>query len=180
VTEKHPMKTIARICAALALILLAGCSAQEDGHSVFRFFSVKDGSAAVRTPGLPDALVTANGDLSIAGKPVAVEPQQRDLLKRYYAAILALHEQTVAIGAAGAATGTQAVSSVLAALTSGNPDKIDQEVNAKAAQVETEVARLCADLGEIRRLQTSLAEQVPDLKPYATITADLLTNCRVE
>jgi hypothetical protein len=173
------MKTIARISATFALALLAGCSSQEN-YSAFRYFSVEDGSVAVHAQGLPDAHVAANGDLNIAGKPVAVEAPQRDLLKQYYTAILALREQAIATGMAGAATGAQAVTSVVSGLASGNPDKIDQEVNAKAARVEAEAAKLCAKFGEIRTLQLSLAEQLPALKPYATIAPGATVNCRSE
>lgn len=163
-------------------ILLALCTATAacgHGDSEFQHLSVLDDShVAVHAPGLADAVVTASGALSIAGTPVTVDSVQAQIAARYFASALALRNDAMKTGAAGASTAATAIASVAVGLASGNPDSIDAKVNASAAKVEAAADRVCADVQALSQAQNELAAALPQFKPYATIAAHEVNNCR--
>ena len=162
---------------------VAGCSSGTtttyiSGDSVTNYITIHNGIIAVHAPDRADADITATGDLSISGTSVTVTDAQRDLLKHYYSAAVALRDHGIATGNAGIATAGKAISSVASGLLSGNTDKIDGEVNASAAKVEAKVALICTDLAELRSNQETLAAQLPAFQPYAVIKADDADDCQ--
>jgi hypothetical protein len=178
----HPLSDIAMTTLRTLLLLstfglAAGCSDHGDGGSVFQYFSVNDGNIAVHAPHAPDAIIAADGALSIGGKPVALSAAQQELLKHHYADVVAVREHAYATGAAGAATGRQALASVASGLANGTPDKIGAEIEARAAKVEAEAAKICADLADIRITQQAIAQQVTEFKPYALIDTKTVADC---
>jgi hypothetical protein len=62
-----------------------------------------NGDVTIRAQGAPDAIVTANGDLRIDQRPVAVDASQRGLLKAYYSSATLMLTDGIATGKAGAA-----------------------------------------------------------------------------
>lgn len=157
---------------------LLGCAGGDNDNSITNYISIHDGSVAVHAPHRADANITAAGKLSIAGQSITVTAPQRDLLKHYYATALALRDHGIATGAAGMATASQALSSVASGLASGQPDKIDAEVNASAAKIEAKVALICNDLADIRSTQEALASQLAAFQPYALIKDSEADECR--
>ncbi|HUW51924.1 MAG TPA: hypothetical protein VMV99_00695 [Rhodanobacter sp.] len=162
----------------LAAACLTGCDDRDHHETVANYISIHDGSVAVHAPGRADADISAAGDLSIADTNVPVSAAQRDLLRHYYSTALALRDHGIATGKAGIATAGQALKSVASGLASGNPDKIDSEVNASAARVKAQAALVCNDLADLRTVQESLAAQLPAFQPYAQIKASEADKCR--
>ena len=163
-------------------VCLLGCdnrSGDVDGN-IDNLISIHAGRVAVHAQGQGDADITAAGDLSIAGKPVAVTATQSALLKRYYASALAIRDHGIATGEAGVATANKAITSVASNLANGNPEKIDAEVHASAANVEAQADKICDDLGQIHSIQQTLVAQLPAFRPYALIKASEANDCRHE
>lgn len=168
--------------ASLPVLLasvIAACSGGSGGQSVLPRISVVDDShVAVHARGAPDAIVSANGTLTIADRDVAVTAQQQEALKRYYAGVVAIHKDAIATGKAGLGTAGTALKSVVSGLSSGNPDRIGSEVEAQAAKVEAAAMNVCRDLSVIQTEQTAIAEQLAEFRPYAVIDARSVADCR--
>lgn len=162
----------------LAAACLAGCNDHDRAETITSYISLHRGSVAVHAPGRPDADISAAGDLGIAGKAITVTAAERDLLRHYYATALAIRDHGLATGRAGMATAGKALSSVASGLASGNPDKIDAEVNASAAKVEASAALVCNDLADIHATQEKLAAELEAFRPYALIKASEADDCR--
>lgn len=164
------------------LSVLALCAATAAcGHSDWEFqhLSVLDDShIAVHAPGLADAVVTASGDLNIAGKPVILNAAQVQIAARYFASAMQLRNDAVKTGAAGVSTATTAIASVAEGLASGNPDSIDARVNASAAKVDAAANRVCADVRALTQVQNDLAAALAQFQPYATIAAHEVNDCK--
>lgn len=157
---------------------IAACSSGSDNDSVFRYISVIDNThIAVHAHSAADAIVTASGELSIAGKSVAVTPIQQDLLKRYFDGVISLRKDAIATGKAGVGTAEQAIGSVIAGIASGNADKIGTDVDAQAAKVDAAAAMVCKDLAAIHITQDAIADQLPAFQPYAQIGARQVSDC---
>jgi hypothetical protein len=121
--------------------------------------------------------VSAAGELSIDGKNLTLDQKQKELVIKYFSGASALRQDGIATGMAGADTAMTAISSVASNLASGNPDKIGQEVNAKAAKVEAQAQKVCSDLRELASTQNALAASLPDFKPYALIDVQTVDEC---
>jgi hypothetical protein len=169
---------------ALCLALLAACGS--GGHdarstSVFQHLSISDnGDVIAHADGGGDARISAAGELEIAGKPVPVDPTQRQLLASYHADAVKLQKDGIATGAAGLSTGMHALSAVASGLASGNPDSIDAKVNAKADKVEALARTVCADLAHLYTDQGQVTAAVPAFAPYATIEQHEVSDCHTD
>lgn len=177
------MKAIRNItCATLLAVALAGCGSGGGGSNQlqlgFQHISVLDGtSIAVHARSGPDAIVSAAGTLSIDGKDVQTTPAQQDLLKRYFASVAALRADAIATGMAGVATAGTAIRSVVSGLANGTPDQIGPAVEARAATVEAQAAKVCNDLADVRSTQEAVAAQLAAFRPYALIDAQQVNDC---
>ena len=172
------MSMLHTILGPLALACaLAGCG--RTGNDIaFQHIRVLDaGHIAVHAHDGPDAIVAADGGLSIAGQPVPTTPAQRILLKQYFSAAVALRDDALATGLAGAATAGQAIGSVVAGLASGDTAKIGPEIEARAARVEAKAAKICSDLAEIRVRQDAIAAELAAFRPYALLTREQVAQC---
>ncbi len=173
------MKMIPTFAIALPLVTsFSGCIIQSDDSSVFNHISIHDGSVAVHARSAPDAEVTTAGDLSIDGKVVAVTNDQRDLLKQYYAQVIAIRNDGIATGKAGAAMAGHAIGSVASGLAHGNPDSIGPAIESRAKGIEAKAMAVCNDVETLRAKQTAIASAVPAFKPYALIDANEVKDCR--
>ena len=175
------MNTIRKFSSAAAFAaLLAGCSMQLDfgNGSVFRYISIHDGNIAVHAHSAPDAIVTPAGDLSIDGKAMTLTPVQRDLLKQYYAQVLAVRDDGIATGKAGAAMAGHAIGSVAAGLAHGNPDSIGSAIDARAKQVEAKAMAVCNGVAALQTKQNAIASALPEFKPYALIDGKEVSDCQ--
>lgn len=162
----------------IALVLaLGGCGHNENGNSFTHFSVVDDSHLAIHARGAADAVIAVDGNLRIDGKPVALAPTQRALLKDYYAGIVALRHDAIATGAAGLATAGAAISSVVSGLANGDADSIGAKVDEKAAKVDAAAAKICVDLASIRMQQDAIAAQLPAFRPYALLDAREVADC---
>ena len=168
-----------RLKTSMLLALCAATAACSHGDSEFQHLSVLDDShVAVHAPGRADAIVSASGALSIAGTPVTVNAAQAQIAARYFTSAVALRDDAMKTGAAGASTAATAIASVAVGLASGNPDSIDAKVNASAAKVEAAADRVCTDVQALTQAQNELAAALPQFKPYATIAAHEANDCK--
>jgi hypothetical protein len=159
-------------------LLAAACTDHGIGQgSVFQHFDVVDGTVVVHSRTAPDATIDANGQFAIDGKTAPLSDAQHELFRHYRERVLALRHDAVETGKAGAATGVQAIASVASGLANGTPEKIDEEIQAKAAKVEAHAKQVCGDLADIRSIQQSLVTQLPAFAPYATIEASMVADC---
>jgi hypothetical protein len=162
---------LSALCAATA-----ACGHQ---NTEFQHLSVLDDNhVAVHAPGRSDAIVSASGALSIDGTPVTVDAAQAQIATRYFASAIALRDDAMKTGAAGASTAATAITSVATGLASGNPDSIGDKVDASAAKVEAAANRVCADVQALAQAQNELAASLAQFKPYATIAAHEVNDCK--
>ncbi len=172
------MNTTGTLAIAIALVTsLSGCIIQSDDSSVFQHISIHDGSIAVHAHSAPDAIVTAVGDLSIDGKAVAVTSGQRDLLKQYYARVMAIRSDGIATGKAGAAMAGHAIGAVASGLAHGNPDSIGPAIDAHASELENKAAAICVDLAALHASQGAVTAALPAFTPYASIDTAEVSHC---
>lgn len=165
-------------CLILFGLAMAGCSNDVGNTSAFHHISVLNSTQiAIHAHSGPDAFVSVDGDLSIDGKTVAITPTQRELLRQYFAGAIALRDDALATAAAGMATASQAIGSVVTGLAGGKPDQIGPAIEARAAKVEAQAAKVCADLSALRAKQETIAGQLAAFRPYATIDAGQIGDC---
>lgn len=171
------MGKIKILCIAAVSVAAAGCGDHSD--SVFQHLNVlSDTRIAVHAHAGADAFVSANGELVIDGKPVALDAAQAQIVARYFASAMALRNDAVKTGVAGASTAATAITSVAVGLASGNPDSIDAKVNASAAKVDAAANKVCDDLQMLAKAQDELAAALPQFKPYATIQPREVDDCK--
>ena len=131
----------------------------------------------LRANGQPDAKISADGELTIGGKAVAVNAAQRVLLQSYLKEMNAMTLDGIAIGKQGAALAGTAVSEAIKGAINGDGDQIDAKIEAEAEKIEQQAMRLCQRLVTIKVSQDALADQLPAFKPYATIDASDVDDC---
>jgi hypothetical protein len=146
--------------------VLAACS-DHGGSTSGQYVSFVGDTVVVKVNGKPEARVDANGDLRIGTDTVAVNPSQRDLLKRYHSQVLAVRDDGIATGKQGAALGMHALGSVVSNLVAGTPDKIDQDMDSRGKKVEVTADRMCSDLRRLKATQDEVAAQLPAFRPFA-------------
>jgi hypothetical protein len=170
---------IIRLLALLLLLatLLTSCVISVGDSSVLNFLSVQDGSVVVHARSGPDATITAAGDLTIDGKPVATTTEQQALLKQYYDQALAIRAEGVATGVAAASLAHKAVSNVATGLAHGNSDSIGPRIEAEAKTVKAQAMKVCDAVAELRKTQDALVASLPAFKPYALIDANQAADC---
>jgi hypothetical protein len=172
------MKTTHVSLLALSLaVLLAGCNpgthVSTDNGNVTSNGKV----ITLRANGQPDAKISADGELTIDGKAVAVNDAQRALLKSYLKEMNAMTADGIAIGKQGAALAGTAVSEAIKSAIKGDGDQVDAKIEAETKKIEQQAMQLCTRLATIKASQDALAEQLPAFKPYATIDVSDVDDC---
>jgi hypothetical protein len=147
-----------------------------DGHVSIRVGA--DHHAVERNPNLPHAQITPQGDLLIEGKAVAVNPEQRGLLLAYRQQIINVAEAGMSMGVQGADLAGKAVSEVLGSVFSGKGEDVSKRMDAEGRKLEAQGRQLCMQLEPMRATQQQLAASLPEFKPYATMTANDIDDCR--
>lgn len=179
--EDTAMKSLRNMTCTTVIALtalLAGCTMDFGGGQVGSHISIHDGNISVHARGAPDAVIAADGSLSIDGKAVTVTSDQRDLLKKYYAQAMTIRTDGIAIGKAGAAMAGHAAGAVASGLAHGNPDSIGPAIDARAADLEKKAGGICVDLATLRSNQEAVAAALPAFKPYASINLSEVSNCQ--
>lgn len=170
-------------------VLLSACSDHSDDHNITVVNSgghisvyhsninglshgriqLSNGNVTIHTDGAPDAVINATGDLQIDQHPVAVNDAQRAWLKSYHDSATMILTDGLATGKAGAALGQEAAKSVLTNLANGNPDKIQQDIDAKTKPLKEAALKICTDLGNVKNSQDQLVATLPAFKPYGDV-----------
>ena len=169
--------------------LVTACSHSSDDTQVLggrtdtinHHITISDGKVTIKADGAPDAVVDGNGQLSIDGHDVTVNDAQRALLQRYNASAQAMREDAIATGKAGAATASQAVSSVAGKLTGSDADEAGAHdaIEVAAQKVKMAAAKICDDVASMKSAQDELATQLEAFKPYATALGEAnVEKCR--
>ena len=127
---------------------------------------------------LPKAEISPSGDLLIGGKNVDITPVQRELLLDYRGHVVSLIEAGMAIGVKGADLGMDAAGEALKSVFTGETANFEQRVEAEAAELEAEAMQLCDQLPAMLETQHQLAEALPEFRPYATMDAEDIDDCR--
>lgn len=141
--------------------------------------TISDDDNAANT--LPKAEITPEGDLLIAGKPVAVTPRQRQMLQDYRRQVVEIGEQGIDIGKQGTALGLHAAGEALTAVFSGKSEQqIRDHVEAQAADIRQAAAQICNRLPALMASQQELAAALPAFKPYARMTQQDIDDCHTD
>ncbi len=122
------------------------------------------------------ASIAANGNMTIDGKAVTLNDQQRALSKSYYDATKTVALHGIEIGKESAKLATQAVGSALNNIFSSEKETtidkkveaksdkmegIEKTIEAKASAIEVVAQKLCASAMELNVIQEKLSAAVP-------------------
>ena len=170
------MNRMKTFCLAALTISANACSTDSEIGAV-QLRPVDARHLAVHRRNGPEAIVSDAGEISVNGKQVILDGAQKNLAIGYFTLAKAVRDDGFATGMAGASTALTAISSVVSGLASGEPDKIGQDVEVKAAKVEAQAEKLCRDLRELAATQDALAAALPEFKPYALIGEKEVGDC---
>ncbi|MHB1056625.1 MAG: YggN family protein [Rhodanobacter sp.] len=127
---------------------------------------------------LPKAVITPQGTLVIAGKPVEATPEQHAMLVDYRQQILGIAEAGMDIGAQGADIGVTAAKQALLGAFTGKDDKeIEASIKPQTDKIQAAAMALCKRLPDMLASQQKLAAAMPAFKPYATMTQKDIDDC---
>ena len=165
--------------AFAAGLLLAGCG--NGGHST----SIADGGIVVRGGevtlhgnGGIEGRLDAAGDLAVDGHTVAIDPAQREQLKQYYRAALAVREHGLATGMAGASVAVDSLKSAATKVVGGDGRQADARLEAAASRIRQEASKICLDMQQIKAAQDRLATSLAAFRPFSGIIGNDGTGCR--
>ena len=119
------------------------------------------------------AKIAANGDMTINGKAIVLNDQQRALSKSYYDATKKVALQGIEIGKESAKLATQAIGTAIGGLMSGDTDKaIEKTIESKTGKIEAVAKNLCASAIELNAIQEKLTAAVPEFiaEPMEVVT----------
>ena len=174
---------IRTLTITLSTLLLVACS--NGGDSNANGDARAETSAALwgqnlklDATGHPRAEVSAKGDFIIDGKPVPVSDAQRALLVAYHRELGGIADAGIATGKEGVKLAGKAVGAAVKGIFSGNPDHIEQEMEAEAKKVEAEAMKICDRLPGLYKAQQDLAAALPAFQPYAGMEQDDVKECR--
>ena len=114
------------------------------------------------------ATIAENGDMTINGKAVTLNAEQRALSKGYFDTMKKIALQGVEIGKESAKIATQAIGMAVSGIFSGdgvNDAAIEKKVEAKAGDIKVVAMKLCDSADELRVIQEKLIKTVPGFNP---------------
>ncbi|MGQ4659221.1 DUF2884 family protein [Lysobacter sp. F6437] len=124
------------------------------------------------------AEITPQGDLLIDGRNVELTAGQRALVLEYRGQIAYMAETGAAIGMQGASLATDAIGQAFASVLSGDTEKMEAEIEAKAEKIAQQaVVELCGRMPAMMQTQQQLAASLPEFAPYADITQADIDDC---
>jgi hypothetical protein len=166
-----------------SLVLLAGCTifraTDNELDADSRQLATGNVTLTADSDNVPKAAITPQGDFLIAGKPVALTPQQRKEVLAYRAQYIEIAREGIAIGHEGVEAGRRAVvPMVFAALFGASDDEIEASMKKQLAGVRDDAMKLCGRLPALMAAQRKLAADLPAFQPYATLKQKKIDGCR--
>lgn len=109
-----------------------------------------------------EAIISANGDLTIHGQKIELTQSQRELTKQYFVASKQLGVQGLEIGKASAKLATQALGTAIEGMMSGQTDaEFDKKMEAKTGNIEAIAKKLCTSALNLEAIQEKLIVALP-------------------
>ena len=173
-------RTIWRWLAAGTLtVALAGCGhdATPDVNVHWGGLNLRDGLVAIRGADGTEATVSADGQLAISGRAVAVSDAERTELARYFSSASAVVAHAKATGAAGAQVGVTAANAVVSGIMKGDMSELKSKVETQAGEVKRQALALCGDVGALRAAQEAVQAEVPAFRLYAIVAERDALDC---
>lgn len=130
--------------------------------------------------GQAKAEITPAGELLIGGKAVAISDAQRKLLQEYRQGIIEVADAGMVIGTQSADLAGKAVTEAISGIFSGEPDRIEQRIEAEAKKIEAAALTLCERLPALKAAQDRLSASLPEFAPYAKLDLNDIKDCRTE
>ena len=171
-----PRRFAAPLAAAALLVALgspppASAGIRIDADTGDGEIEIDGDEVVVETAG-DEARITPAGDLFVDGRRVRVgERDQRDLV-RYNEGMRHLEELAVDIGLQGAGLAVSALGEAFAAALTGDEQRAERRIEARAGELEADALELCDELRRLERIQDRLATNVPAFRPFAVVEVD--------
>ncbi|WP_230595900.1 DUF2884 family protein [Xanthomonas albilineans] len=166
------------------LLTLAAChpsttadNTYADHHDVHST-TVLNGDIILNAAGQPPAIIGHDGSLSIDGKHVALNAEQRALLMAYRGQLETLGKQGMEVGKQGAALGIKATGEALSSVFTGNTGHIGENIEAQAEQVKQAAMHICGQIAALQTVQNLLVQKLPTLRPYAHLQHSEIQHCK--
>ncbi|HEN47178.1 MAG TPA: DUF2884 family protein, partial [Mizugakiibacter sp.] len=148
---------------------LGACVSAYSTGSIANLITVHNGYVSIYGNNASSAVITASGDLRIAGTTTSLTAAQRVLTRSYYNQVRNIVHQGIATGKAGGAMASKVIGAVITGLASGDTNRIDRTANLQATKIEASVATICDNLQAIRNIQQQITAQIPAFAPYSVI-----------
>jgi hypothetical protein len=127
---------------------------------------------------LPKAVITPQGTLVIAGKPMDATPEQHAMLLDYRQQIIGIADAGMDIGASGADLGMSAAKEAIFGALTGKSDKdIEASIKPQTDRIQAAALQLCKRMPDLLASQQKLAGAMPAFQPYATMTQKDVDDC---
>lgn len=126
------------------------------------------------------AEITPKGDLLIDGKPVSITAEQRALLVTHRQLLANIAINGMEIGMQAAKLATTAAGEAIKSIFTGDTDQVEKKVEGETNKIEASATALCEQLPLLMESQKTLADSLPEFKPYATMTAKDIDDCHGE
>lgn len=127
---------------------------------------------------LPRGEITPAGDLLIGGNKIEVDANQRALLMQYREQVADIAGAGAEIGLQGAELATRAMGEAFRSAFSGDTAGMEKRIEAEAEKIEAQALLLCDRMPAMLATQQALSEALPEFRPYATMDADDISDCR--
>lgn len=120
--------------------------------------------------GRPDAIITPQGKLAIAGKIVPTNPAQSIAVQKYRTAMIAYGDAALDLSAKEAGPlARRSVARALWGTLTGTSDRAGRLIDEDSTRFEEQVQHLCPQLEKAWSAQQSLSAALPGFKPYADL-----------
>ncbi len=127
----------------------------------------------------PDAAITPQGELLIDGHKVTTSADQQALLLEYRTHVVGVAQAGADIGLQGADLAIKAMGEAVKGVFSGASEQdIERAVETQATGIKQEAMKLCDRLPALLATQQKLAAALPEFRPYATMEASEIDDCR--
>jgi len=162
--------------AGITLISAALAACSPGINTLGNSISFDSNGIVVHALGHPSAHIGRDGALEIDGKAIAVTPEQRQLLQRYYRQARDTMSSGAAVGKQGVQIATHSIGAAISSIFHDGASPAEEKLDAQSDQIEAAADKLCANLKALGATQNAIATAVPAFAPYAS---GAQTECKV-